>query len=142
MKLSVDRTRALLYHVATLADQDHVDDMTVFFEAMVAANETALEVTSTAMTVGGGMAFAKRNALERYFRKGAIGYLTSSTHTFVNSSPINACMGIKYGGGGETGIVPPLAAVANGVAHAAGVGMAELPAVARPRKCSESRAGT
>ncbi len=37
--------------------------------------------------------------------------------------------GHPYGvrGVGETGIVPPLAAVANGVSHAAGVRMSELP---------------
>ena len=97
MKLSLDRTRALLYHVATLADQDHLEDMTVFFEAMVAANETALEVTSTAMTVGGGMAFAKRNALERYFRDARAGTVMGPTDDICKLTIARMHLGLPMG---------------------------------------------
>jgi isovaleryl-CoA dehydrogenase len=97
MKLSLDRTRALLHHAAILADQGHLEDMTVFFEAMVAADETALEVTSTAMTVGGGMAFAKRNALERYLRDARAGTVMGPTDDICKLTVARMHLGLPMG---------------------------------------------
>lgn len=68
MQTSLDRTQALVYTVAQAADAGQVADMLPLMTAVLAADETALEVTQTAMTVGGGISYARRNALERYLR--------------------------------------------------------------------------
>ncbi|MSQ15063.1 MAG: acyl-CoA dehydrogenase [Dehalococcoidia bacterium] len=73
MKVSIDRTRALVYAAAGLADRGAINDLTSFQSASVAADETALEVTHTAMIVGGGTSYAKRNSLERYLRDARAG---------------------------------------------------------------------
>ena len=64
---------------------------------MVAANETALEVTSTAMTVGGGMAFAKRNALERYFRDARAGTIMGPTDDICKLTIARMHLGLPMG---------------------------------------------
>jgi isovaleryl-CoA dehydrogenase len=68
MQISLDRTRALVYTVARAADDGAITEMTPLMTAVVAADETALDITQTAMTVGGGIAYARHNALERYLR--------------------------------------------------------------------------
>ncbi len=71
--------------------------MTVFFEARVAAHETALEVTSTAMTLGGGMAFAKRNALECYFRDTRAGTVMGPTDDICKLTIVRMHLGLPRG---------------------------------------------
>ncbi len=73
LMVSIDRTQALVYSAASLADRGAINDLVPFQTASVAADETALEVTNTAMIVGGGISYAKRNALERYLRDARAG---------------------------------------------------------------------
>jgi len=73
MAVSVERTRSLVYRAAALVDEDGLEGQELVMAAAVAADETAVEVTERAMLVGGGIAYAKGNALERYLRDARAG---------------------------------------------------------------------
>jgi alkylation response protein AidB-like acyl-CoA dehydrogenase len=72
MRLSLDRTRALVYAVARLTDDGEIDPK-VLMEAVCAADETAAEVANAAMQIGGGKAYSGNNNLGRYFRDAMAG---------------------------------------------------------------------
>ena len=73
MALSVERTRSLVYRASSSYDQKKVEGQNLYIAACLAADETAVEVTERAMLVGGGVAYAKGNQLERYLRDARAG---------------------------------------------------------------------
>jgi alkylation response protein AidB-like acyl-CoA dehydrogenase len=68
MKVLVESARALVYAAASAFDAGTAPSLSPYYEAKVAADRAAVGVTAEAMTLGGGTAFARRTALDRYFR--------------------------------------------------------------------------
>jgi alkylation response protein AidB-like acyl-CoA dehydrogenase len=79
-KIQLERSRALLYATAAAWDEGRVKGANALFEAKVAADEVATLITGDAMTLGGGMAFAKRMPFERYFRDARAGMVMGIAH--------------------------------------------------------------
>ncbi|MEO8541344.1 MAG: acyl-CoA dehydrogenase family protein [bacterium] len=79
-KVELERSRALLYSAASAWDAGRVKGPQALFEAKVAADTVATFVTSEAMTLGGGSAFAKRLPFERYFRDARAGMVMGIAH--------------------------------------------------------------
>ncbi len=95
MMVSIDRTQALVYSAASLADRGAINDLIPFQTASVAGDETALEVTNTAMIVGGGTSFAKRNSLERYLRDARAGVVMVPQDDLVKLTLGRAVLGVS-----------------------------------------------
>jgi alkylation response protein AidB-like acyl-CoA dehydrogenase len=68
MAVSIERTSSLVHRAAALFDEHGPEGQNLYMSASLAADETAVEVTERAMLVGGGVAYAKGNQLERYLR--------------------------------------------------------------------------
>jgi alkylation response protein AidB-like acyl-CoA dehydrogenase len=79
-KVELERSRALLYSVASASDEGRIRGPQAFFEAKVAADELATLITGEAMTLGGGTAFAKKLPFERYFRDARAGMVMGIAH--------------------------------------------------------------
>ena len=79
-KVEVERSRALLHAACSTFDDGRHGSPQPFFEAKVACDELASFVTSEAMTLGGGAAFAKRLPFERYFRDARAGMVMGIAH--------------------------------------------------------------
>lgn len=79
-KIELERSRALLYAAAAAWDAGRLKGPQALFEAKVAADTVATFVTSEAMTLGGGTAFAKRLPFERYFRDARAGMVMGIAH--------------------------------------------------------------
>ncbi|MCX6020645.1 MAG: acyl-CoA/acyl-ACP dehydrogenase [Chloroflexi bacterium] len=94
MRVSLDRTQGLVYAAAVAADAGMTGDQSPFQSASIAADETALEVTHTAMVVGGGISFAKRNALERYLRDARAGVIMVPADDVVKLTLGRAVLGL------------------------------------------------
>lgn len=73
MALSIERTRSLVHRAAALFDEYGPEGQNIYMAASLASDETAVEVTERAMLVGGGVAYAKGNRLERYLRDARAG---------------------------------------------------------------------
>jgi len=83
MRIALDRTRALLYAVCSLIEDNDVSDPAPFIECVCAADETALFVTRTAMNVGGGRSYGGDNALGRYLRDAQAGSVMAPTDDII-----------------------------------------------------------
>ena len=94
MKVSIDRTQSLVYSASAMVDRGLIEDLTPFQAASLAADETALEVTHTAMVVGGGISFAKGNTLERYLRDARAGVVMVPQDDIVKLGLGRAVLGI------------------------------------------------
>ena len=79
-KVAIERSRALLYAACAAFDEGRHGGPLPFFEAKVACDELAAFVTTEAMTLGGGAAFAKRLPFERYFRDARAGMVMGIAH--------------------------------------------------------------
>ena len=79
MRLSLDRTRALVYEVARQVDRGDIRDLRTLIQAKCAADETAIEVTRIALNLGGGKSYGGGNAIGRYFRDAHAGALMAPT---------------------------------------------------------------
>lgn len=66
-RVILEATRSLVYRAANQVDIDS-PDLELCMAASISADETALKVTDTAMLLGGGASYAKRNPVERYLR--------------------------------------------------------------------------
>lgn len=80
LSVELERSRALLHSVCAAFDAGREPPPRVFFEAKVACDQLATVVTSEAMTLGGGTAFAKRLPFERYFRDARAGMVMGIAH--------------------------------------------------------------
>jgi len=83
MRLSLDRTRAFVYEVASMIDEGDVSDVRPLIQANCAADETALEVTRIAMNIGGGRSYGGGNALGRYLRDAQAGSVMAPTDDMI-----------------------------------------------------------
>jgi alkylation response protein AidB-like acyl-CoA dehydrogenase len=83
MRLSLDRTRALVMAVARQLDDEGSADPRHLIETVCAADETALEVTRIAMNIGGGKSYAGANPLGRYLRDAQAGSVMAPTDDMV-----------------------------------------------------------
>ena len=79
-KVEIERSRALLHAACAAYDAGRHGGPQPFFEAKVACDELAAFVTSEAMTLGGGAAFAKMLPFERYFRDARAGMVMGVAH--------------------------------------------------------------
>jgi alkylation response protein AidB-like acyl-CoA dehydrogenase len=79
-KVEIERSRALLYAASAAFDEGRHGGPQPFFEAKVACDELAAFVTTEAMTLGGGAAFAKHLPFERYFRDARAGMVMGLAH--------------------------------------------------------------
>lgn len=79
-KVELERSRALLYATCAAFDAGRHGGPQPFFEAKVACDQVGTFVTSEAMTLGGGSAFAKRLPFERYFRDARAGMVMGVAH--------------------------------------------------------------
>ena len=66
-RVLLEATRALVYQAATQVDSSN-PNLDLCMASSISADETALKVTDTAMLLGGGSSYAKRNPIERYLR--------------------------------------------------------------------------
>lgn len=85
-KVEIERSRALLYAACAAYDAGRHGGPQPFFEAKVACDELAAFVTSEAMTLGGGAAFAKMLPFERYFRDARAGMVMGIAHDIAMQS--------------------------------------------------------
>lgn len=79
-KVDIERSRALLYATCAAFDEGRHGGPMPFYEAKVACDELATQVTAEAMTLGGGAAFAKHLPFERYFRDARAGMVMGLAH--------------------------------------------------------------
>jgi alkylation response protein AidB-like acyl-CoA dehydrogenase len=79
-KVEIERSRALLYAACAAFDEGRHGGPMPFYEAKVACDQLGAFVTSEAMTLGGGAAFAKRLPFERYFRDARAGLVMGLAH--------------------------------------------------------------
>ena len=83
MRLSLDRTRALIMAIAHQLDNEGAADPRHLIETVCAADETALEVTRIAMNLGGGKSYAGANPLGRFLRDAQAGSVMAPTDDIV-----------------------------------------------------------
>lgn len=79
-KVEIERSRALLYATCAAFDAGRHGGAQPFYESKVACDQVGTFVTSEAMTLGGGSAFAKRLPFERYFRDARAGMVMGVAH--------------------------------------------------------------
>jgi alkylation response protein AidB-like acyl-CoA dehydrogenase len=94
MKLSLDRTRALVSATAELVEAGDPQATLPVLEVKAAASETALEVTAKAMRVCGGAAYSKRLPVERFFRDSQAGNLMVPTTDILKGFIGKAVLGL------------------------------------------------
>ena len=82
-KVEIERSRALLYSACAAFDEERHGGPQPFFEAKAACDQLGTFVTSEAMTLGGGAAFAKKLPFERYFRDARAGMVMGLAHDIV-----------------------------------------------------------
>lgn len=73
LSVQIEASRALLFLVASMADEDRAPSLLPHYQARIACVELAIQVTQTLMTVFGGTAYAGRLPFERYFRDARAG---------------------------------------------------------------------
>lgn len=94
MKLSIDRSRALVYDTARMVEEGDPEATLPVLEVKAAACETALEVTSRAMRVCGGAAYSKRTPVERFFRDSQAGNIMAPTTDILKGFIGKALVGL------------------------------------------------
>src|SRR5918911_2241969 len=94
MKLSIDRTRALVGATAELVEAGDPQATLPVLEIKAAACETALEVTAKAMRVCGGAAYSRRLPVERFFRDSQAGNVMAPTTDILKGFIGKAVLGL------------------------------------------------
>ena len=80
LTLVAEQARALLLTAAKAADSGDEAALPLVMQAKIAATEAAMAVTAGAMELGGGLAYARSNAFERYWRDGRAGSVMAPTN--------------------------------------------------------------
>jgi alkylation response protein AidB-like acyl-CoA dehydrogenase len=93
MRISIDRSRALIYEVASMVDRGDIDTRALM-EAVCAADETAAEVANAAMQVGGGKSYSGANSLGRFFRDAMAGRVMAPSDDVIKLRVARILLGL------------------------------------------------
>jgi isovaleryl-CoA dehydrogenase len=83
LSVAIERSRALLYSGASAFDRDQASSVLACQQAKVACSETAVQVTSDIMGMGGGSAYARRLPFDRYLRDARAGIVMGITNDVI-----------------------------------------------------------
>ena len=83
LSVAIERSRALLYSGASAFDHDQASSVLACQQAKVACSQTAVEVTSEIMEMGGGSAYARRVPFDRYLRDARAGVVMGITNDAI-----------------------------------------------------------
>jgi isovaleryl-CoA dehydrogenase len=80
MAIATESARQLVLAAASAADRSEPEALPLLIEAKVGATEAAQKVTSTAMQVGGGLAYSRSLPMERHWRDARAGSVMAPTN--------------------------------------------------------------
>jgi isovaleryl-CoA dehydrogenase len=80
MAIATESARQLVLTAASAADGAEPEALPLLIEAKIGATEAAQKVTSTAMQVGGGLAYSRSLPLERHWRDARAGSVMAPTN--------------------------------------------------------------
>jgi isovaleryl-CoA dehydrogenase len=83
LSVAIERSRALLYCGAAAFDRDQPASVLACSQAKVACSQTAVQVTSEIMEMGGGSAYARRLPFDRYLRDAHAGVVMGITNDTI-----------------------------------------------------------
>lgn len=83
LSVAIERSRALLYSGASAFDRDQSTSVLACSQAKVACSQTAVQVTSEIMEMGGGSAYARRLPFDRYLRDARAGVVMGITNDVI-----------------------------------------------------------
>jgi isovaleryl-CoA dehydrogenase len=80
MAIATESAKQLVLAAASAADRADPEALPLLIEAKIAATEAAQKVTSTAMQVGGGLAYSRSLPMERHWRDARAGSVMAPTN--------------------------------------------------------------
>jgi len=83
LSIAIERSRALLYSAASAFDHNQPSSILACSQAKVACSDTAVNVTSEIMEMGGGSAYARRLPFDRYLRDARAGVVMGISNDVV-----------------------------------------------------------